>query len=68
MTKIHRLTQQQRDDLTAYLDGELDDAATHEIEQVLAQSPVARNEVEMLTRTWEMLSLLPRAQAGEDFT
>ena len=68
MERIPRLTAQQRDDLVAYLDGELEEDATEQIERVLTRSPVARHEVEMLTRTWEMLDLLPHPQASQDFT
>lgn len=52
----------------AYLDGELDEEANREIEQTLAHSPVARNEVEMLTRTFELLDVLPPAKATKEFT
>jgi len=68
MDKIPRLTAEQRSDLVAYLDGELDGGAVQEIEQTLTESPVARHEVEMLTRTWELLDTLPRAAASQEFT
>src|SRR5258707_6320769 len=68
MAKLQRLSQEQRENLAAYLDGELDDAATHEIEQVLAVSEVARHEVDMLSRTWDMLNSLPTHKASEEFT
>jgi hypothetical protein len=68
MAKITRLSSEQRDNLTAYLDGELDETATQDIEQVLAVSEVARHEVDMLSRTWDMLSALPTHKATEDFT
>lgn len=66
--KIQRITTEQRANLVAYLDGELDDTQSREIEHMLATSPVVRNEVEVLTRTWELLDTLPRPEAGEDFT
>jgi len=68
MAKLARLSQEQRENLAAYLDGELDEAATHEIEQVLAASEVARHEVDMLSRTWDMLNSLPTHKASEEFT
>src|SRR5262245_27970057 len=68
MAKITRLSSEQRDNLTAYLDGELDEAATQDIEQVLAVSEVARHEVDMLSRTWDMLNVLPTHKASEQFT
>jgi anti-sigma factor RsiW len=68
MDKISRLSAQQRDDLVAYLDGELDDASVQQIEQVLAQSNVARHEVDMLARTWDLLGTLPQPRASAEFT
>ena len=68
MEKIPRLSTQQRSDLVAYLDGELNETASREIERILTHSPVARNEVEVLMRTWEMLDALPMRSASEDFT
>lgn len=68
MAKLIRLTQEHRDNLAAYLDGELDEAATQEIEQVLAVSEVARHEVDMLSRSWDMLNALPTHRASGEFT
>lgn len=68
MAKITRLSPEQRENLTAYLDGELDEVGTQEIEQVLAASEVARHEVDMLSRTWDMLDALPTHKASQDFT
>jgi anti-sigma factor RsiW len=66
--KLLRLTAEQRDNLTAYLDGELADDAVREIETVLVQSPIARNDVELLAKTYDLLELLPRPKASGDFT
>jgi hypothetical protein len=63
-----RLSAEQRENLVAYLDRELDDQQSHDIENVLARSEVARHEVEALARTWELLDLLPKPTAREDFT
>lgn len=68
MDRIKRLKPEQRENLVAYLDGELTPEEAGEIDQALIDSPVARNEVEMLTRTWEMLELLPNQTASEEFT
>lgn len=68
MDKLSRLTAEDRDNLTAYLDGELDEESTRRIESILAGSSVARNDVEMLARTYEALDVLPRPRAAEDFT
>jgi anti-sigma factor RsiW len=68
MAKLARLNPEQRDNLSAYLDGELEENAVQEIEQILAISPVARHEVDMLSRTWDMLNALPVHKASEEFT
>jgi anti-sigma factor RsiW len=68
MQKIPRLTQEQRSNLVAYLDGELPDGAAREIDQVLTKSPAVRHDVEMLARTWDLLDELPRLSSGEEFT
>lgn len=68
MAKLLRLSQEQRENLAAYLDGELDETATQEIEQVLAVSEVARHEVDMLSRSWDMLNALPEHRASGEFT
>src|SRR5437773_227270 len=67
MEKFTRLSQDQRGDLVAYLDGELDETAAQQIEQVLSRSEVARHEVDVLARTWDLLDQLPRAKVSEDF-
>ena len=68
MDKFNRLTPAQRSDLVAYLDGELAEQATAEIESVLAHSSVARNDVELLARTYDLLDDLPRVKATQEFT
>lgn len=68
MDKIKRLKPEQRENLVAYLDGELSPEETGEIDRALVEIPVARHEVEMLTRTWEMLELLPNQTASDEFT
>lgn len=67
MSRIPRLTSEQRADLVAYLDGELGEDEAREIEQVLTASEVARHEVEMLGRTWDLLETLPRENASAEF-
>ena len=68
MSQIARLSADDRDDLVAYLDGELEEDAGGRIEAALSSSPVARHEVEMLTRTWDLLDLLPTADPDREFT
>lgn len=68
MDQFSRLSATQRSNLVAYLDGELDDQETAEIESVLANSAVARNDVEQLARTYDLLDELPRIKAPREFT
>jgi MoxR-like ATPase len=68
MAKITRLTSEQRENLVAYLDGELDEHASQGVEQVLAESVVARHDVDMLSRTWDLLNVLPGIKASEEFS
>jgi anti-sigma factor RsiW len=63
-----RLSIEERSNLVAYLDGELNDAQARSIATKLTQSLTARREVDALQKTWEFLDLLPRPKASEDFT
>jgi anti-sigma factor RsiW len=62
------LSPDQRAELVAYVDGELDESATHEMERVLAHSAEARHEVDMLGRTFALLDTLARPGASSEFT
>ena len=68
MDKIYRLSAEQREDLVAYLDGELEETNVKDIEQVLRHSNVAQHEVDMLARTWDLLGTLPTPRASAEFT
>ena len=63
-----RLSPDERSNLVAYLDGELPDPEAQVIAAKLTQSMTARREADSLQKTWEMLDLLPRPQASENFT
>jgi hypothetical protein len=58
-----RLSPDERDDLVAYVDGELPEAHSRSISTKLTHSATARREVEMLQKTWELLDYLPLPQA-----
>lgn len=66
--RLKRVSVEHRDNFVAYLDGELTPEGTKEIERVIADSPVARKDVELLVRTYDMLDLLPRPPATVEFT
>jgi anti-sigma factor RsiW len=54
--------------LVAYLDGELDAETSRRIEELLATNPKARQTLQGLDRTWELLSELERPEVAERFT
>jgi anti-sigma factor RsiW len=62
------LTERERADLVAYLDGELEGEAARALEAKLSLSPEARAEADSLKRAWELLDYLPRAEPSPHFT
>lgn len=62
------ITPSLRENLVAYLDGELDESETLEVERTLTESAEIRQEVEALSRTWDLLDQLPRVRASSEFT
>jgi hypothetical protein len=67
MQQQQRLTEQERADLVAFLDGELDDDDSQNLETKISSSVSARREIEALEKTWSMLDWLPRLDAPADF-
>ncbi len=68
MTKHESAQPEIDDELTAYLDGELDAASVRRVEDRLARDPTYRGQLQKLERTWDLLDRLPRADVGEKFT
>jgi hypothetical protein len=62
------ITPNLRENLVAYLDGELEESEALEVERTLTESAEIRQEVEALARTWELLEQLPRVRASNEFT
>lgn len=62
------LDPQTLEELTAYLDGELDAVAVRQVEDRLAADPAYRDELTRLQRAWDLLDRLPRCTVGESFT
>lgn len=62
------LSEDERAELVAYLDGELDEQATQAVEARIATDPDARAELDALKQTWGMLDYLPRANPSPNFT
>jgi anti-sigma factor RsiW len=57
-----------REELVAYLDGELDAEAARQIEERLRTDAGLRDELHRLERAWNMLSTLPHAEADASLT
>ncbi len=57
-----------QDELSAYLDGELEAEAVHKVEDRLARDADYRAELRRLERAWALLDRLPRAAVSDEFT
>jgi anti-sigma factor RsiW len=68
MDDKQRLTPEERQDLVAYLDGELEETVARKISTKIERSATARREVELLRQTWEMLDFLPMPEAPTTFS
>src|SRR4051794_11131681 len=62
------LSDEERAELVAYLDGELDEQTARSVEALLGRDARARAEAEALRRTWNLLDYLPRPEPSGDFT
>jgi anti-sigma factor RsiW len=62
------LNDDEREDLVAFLDGELDEDRAHSVEARITLDPTVRAEAETLKRTWDLLDYLPRPEAVPGFT
>ncbi len=62
------LNEQDRANLAAYLDGELDAPTSQALEEKINLDPEARKEVDALKRTWGMLDFLPKPSPSAGFT
>src|ERR1700722_15489514 len=59
---------QMTEELTAYLDGELDPENRHRVEARLATDTIYRKELHRLERAWRMLDVLPPATVEDNFS
>ncbi len=62
-----RLSDGDRANLVAYLDGELSESESRFFESKATASLTTKREIELLRKTWEMLDLLNRPAAGDMF-
>ena len=58
----------QREELVAYLDGELDEASRRRVEERLATDSAYRTELQLLEQAWDCLDQLPMQTVDEQFT
>lgn len=56
------------EELTSYLDGELDADGVRRVEERLARDAAYRAELQRLERAWDLLDRLPRAAVQDAFT
>jgi anti-sigma factor RsiW len=68
MANLPPFTEEDRDNLVAYLDGELDAKTARALEAKLNLNPKARAEAEALRRAWDLLDYLPRPEPSNSFT
>jgi anti-sigma factor RsiW len=62
------LSDREREDLVAFLDGELEGARARDVEARLNVDPRFRAEADALKQTWDLLDHLPRAEPSAGFT
>ena len=62
------LNDRDRENLTAYLDGELDGKTAQALEAKINLDPEARQEVEALKKAWGLLDYLPKPELSANFT
>ncbi len=55
------------EELVAYLDDELDEEARRRLERRLTEEPTVRESLRKLTRVWDALETLPRAEVSDSF-
>ena len=68
MKKPLHLTDDERAELVAFLDGELADDAARAVEARINVDPGYRAEADSLKRAWEMLDFLPKSEPMPSFT
>jgi len=70
MSNPSPLSDKDRADLVAYLDGDpsLDRETARKIETRISLDPILRAEADTLKRTWDLLDYLPRPEPSPNFT
>jgi anti-sigma factor RsiW len=68
MADLQPLNDDEREELVAYLDGELAATEAQSMEKRLDADPRLRAEVDALRQTWNLLDYLPRPEPSANFT
>jgi anti-sigma factor RsiW len=68
MTKPKPLSEDERAEIVAYLDGEMDEDKARAMEAKINSDASIRAEADALKRTWELLDYLPSKAPTADFT
>jgi len=68
MSELAPLNDDERAELVAYLDGELNEQTARSLEARLNRNPAVRAEADALRKTWELLDYLPRPEPSASFT
>jgi anti-sigma factor RsiW len=65
---VSTLNDKEREELVAYLDGELEGKRAREVAARISLDPKVRAEAEALSRAWDLLEYLPKAEPSTGFT
>jgi ferric-dicitrate binding protein FerR (iron transport regulator) len=65
---VAKLNDEDRENLVAYFDGELDETAARTLEAKLNLDPETRAEADALQAAWSLLDYLPRSEPSPSFT
>lgn len=68
MADPQSLNENEREELIAYLDGELAQTDAQTVEKKLTSDPRYRAEAEAMRRTWNLLDFLPKPEPSANFT
>jgi anti-sigma factor RsiW len=68
MAELKPLSEAEREELIAYLDGELSQTDALTIEKKLHSNPQFRAEADALRKTYNLLEYLPKAEPSANFT
>jgi hypothetical protein len=68
MSQPSPMSEQERSDLVAFLDGELAGEAARKMETRLSQDATVRAEADALKRAWDLLDFLPKPEPSPSFT